>query len=308
MRHGYLALDTEAALPAAGTFRSCAQRGLMSMGKKLGLLSPLLLLAALSHGQQVTTLTRPNLFVEYLTTFEVSEKIQQGFTTVLIYSGGQEATGPHVALGKHNFRVPGYAQRIAADLGNTLIAPIIPFAPNPPSIQKWPGTVTLDSLTFSKVNEDLAKSMIGSGFKHIIFLGDHGTSQASLAALARKLDALYRGQGIDLYYAGDGYTKARKQIEAYLKSQRITPGGHGGNWDVSETMAVSSHLVRPKLFAAGDTTRNGNGPMNARGISGDPTRASKKLGKQFGEVRVRLYVDEIRRHLASPVPAPLEGK
>lgn len=73
-------------------------------------------------------------------------------------------------------------------------------------------------------------------------------------------------------------------------------------------MAVSSHLVRPKLFAAGDTTRNGNGPLNARGISGDPTQASKKLEEQFGDVRVRLYVDEIRHHLASPVPAPLESK
>ena len=308
MKYGYLALDTEAVLRAVGTFLSCAQRELMSRRKKLGLLGPLVLLSVLSYGQQVTTLTRPALFVEYLTTFEVSEKIQQGYTTVLIYSGGQEATGPHVALGKHNFRVPGYAQRIAAELGHTLIAPVIPFAPNPPSLQKWPGTVTLDSLTFSKVNEDLAKSMIGSGFKHLIFLGDHGPSQAPLAALARKLDNLYRGQGIDLYYAGDGYTKARSQIEAYLKSQRMVPGGHGGNWDVSETMAVSGHLVRLQLFATGDTTRNGNGPLNARGISGDPTHASKKLGKQFGDVRVRLYVDEIRHHLASPVPAPLESK
>ena len=280
----------------------------MSIGKKLGLLSPLILLSVLSYGQQVNTLKSRKLFLEYLTTFEVSEKIQQGYTTVLIYSGGVEATGPHVAVGKHNFRVPGYAQRVAADLGNTLVAPVIPFAPNSPTLQKWPGTVTLDSLTFSKVNEDVAKSMIASGFKHIIFLGDHGPSQAPLAALARKLDNLHRGQGIDLYYAGDGYTKARRQIEAYLKSQRIISGGHGGNWDVSETMAVSRNLLRTKLFSVGDTTRNGNGPLNARGISGDPTQASKKLGKQFGDVRVRLYVAEIRHHLASPTPAPLESK
>ena len=299
MRHGYLAIGTPAARPAAGICLSWTKRALRSGGKKLALLAPLILLAGLGYGQQATTLTRPALFVEYLTTFEVSEKIRQGFTTVLVYSGGQEATGPHVALGKHNFRVPGYAQRIAAELGHTLVAPIIPFAPNPPALQKWPGTITLDSLTFSKVNEDLAKSMIGSGFKHIVFLGDHGTSQALLAALSRKMDAVYRGQGIDVYYAADGYTKARSQIEATLKSRGLVGGGHGGNWDVSETMAVSPRLVRPRLFAAGDTARNGNTPMNAQGLSGDPTRASKKLGKEFGAVRVRLYVEEIKRHLAA---------
>ena len=139
MRHGYLALDTEAVLLAADTFLSGAKRELMSSGKKLSLLGPIVMLSVLSYGQQVTTLTRPTLFVEYLTTFEVSEKIQQGFTTVLIYSGGQEATGPHVALGKHNFRVPGYAQRIAADLGNTLIAPVIPICPEPACSPKVAG-------------------------------------------------------------------------------------------------------------------------------------------------------------------------
>ncbi|ALW86681.1 hypothetical protein AUC43_17295 [Hymenobacter sedentarius] len=280
----------------------------MRSGKKLGLLSLLVLRSVFSHGQQATTLTRPNLFVEYLTTFEVSEKIQQGYTTVLVYSGGQEATGPHVALGKHNFRVPGYAQRIAARLGHTLIAPIIPFAPNSPALQKWAGTVTLDSLTFSKVNEALATSMITSGFTRIILLGDHGPSQAPLAALARKMEARYRGQGIDVYYAADGYTTARKQIEASLKRQGLVGGGHGGNWDVSETMVVSRRLVRPRLFAAGDTARNGNTPMNARGLSGDPTRASKKRGKQFGEVRVGAYVDEIKRHLAALGAGSVESK
>ena len=81
MRHGYLALDTEAMLLAADTFLSCAKRELMSSGKKLCLLGPLVLLAVLSYGQQVTTLTRPTLFVEYLTTFEVSEKIQPIWAT-----------------------------------------------------------------------------------------------------------------------------------------------------------------------------------------------------------------------------------
>ena len=82
-----------------------------------------------SYGQAAKSFKRQTVFIEEHTTNELSEKIRQGFTTVLIYSGGTEATGPHVALGKHNFRVRSYAQRIADSLGNTLIAPILPFAP-----------------------------------------------------------------------------------------------------------------------------------------------------------------------------------
>ena len=237
------------------------------------------------------------VFLEYLTSFELSEKIRQGFTTVLIYSAGTEATGPHVALGKHNFRVRSYAQRIADSLGNTLIAPILPFAPNSEALQKWPGTFTLDSLTFSKVNEQIALSMIASGFRHIIFLSDHFNSQPPLAALAKKLDSAYRTHGVDVYYAADGYTKARAQIEAYLEKQQIVPGGHGGLWDVSETMAISKSYVRPQLFALGDTTKKGNGPLSDKGFSGDPRKSTAKLGEQFAAFRIQLYVDEIRRHL-----------
>jgi hypothetical protein len=43
--------------------------------------------------------------------------------------------------------------------------------------------------------------------------------------------------------------KQEKQIEDSIEKQNIVPGGHGGLWDVSETMAISKNLVRPKLFA-----------------------------------------------------------
>ena len=258
----------------------------------------LLVLFSVTTFIQAQNNKRENIFIEYLTSFELTEKIQQGFTTVLIYSGGTEATGPHVAMGKHNFRVNAYAQRIADSLKNTLVAPILPFAPNSVALQKIAGTFTLDSITFSKVNEQLAMSMISSGFKHIIFMSDHFNSQKPLAELAKELDNKFRSEGIDVYYAADGYTKARKEIELYIEKQNIVPGGHGGLWDVSETMAISRKLVRPNLFALGDTTQKGNGPLNAKGFSGDPTKANEKWGKQFADLRVKLYVAEIRHHLS----------
>ena len=240
-----------------------------------------------------------NVFIEYLTSQELSQKIENGFKTVLIFSGGTEASGPHIALGKHNFRVSSYAKRIAESLGKTLVAPILPFAPNGLSLQKFVGTITLDSATFYQVNEQIAISMISSGFKNIILMSDHLTSQRPLQNLAHKLDSVYRNQDVHIYFASDGYKMARTQIENYVETLKISPGGHGGLWDTSETLAISKILVRPKLYAVGDTTLRGNGPMDKRGVSGDPRKASKELGERFADIRVNLAVNEIRKYLLS---------
>lgn len=252
-----------------------------------------------SYSQATKSHENNTVFIEYLTTLELTNKIKEGFSTVLIYSGGTEETGPHVVLGKHNFRVQSYAQRVAEGLGNALVAPILPFAPNSIAIQKFPGTITLDSLAFSNVNEQVAVSLIASGFKHIIFMSDHFNSQQPLKELAVKLSNIYQTQGIDVYYASDGYTKARKQIEDFIEKQNVTPGGHGGLWDVSETMAISKNLVRPDLFTIGDTTLKGNGPLDESGVSGDPRKANIEQGKLFADLRVSLFITEIRNHLLS---------
>lgn len=248
---------------------------------------------------QKTKAGNEKLFIEYLTAQELSDKIRKGFTTVLIHSGGTESTGPHVALGKHNFRVASYAQRVAEKLGYALIAPILPFAPNSSALQNCAGTITLDSLTFSKVNEQVAISMASAGFKSIILMSDHFNSQKPLEELAKKLNNIYRSESIHIYYAADGYTRARQEIEDYIQQRGLVPAGHGGLWDVSETMAISTMLVRPHLFAPGDTTQKGNGPLDHRCVSGDPRKANAKLGKQFADLRVNLYVSEIRRHQSS---------
>lgn len=249
--------------------------------------------------QKASSNKNSTVFIEHLTTVELAKKIKDGFSTVLIYSGGTEETGPYLVLGKHNFRVRAYAQRVAEGLGNALVAPILPFAPNSTAIQGFPGTITLDSLTFSNVNEQVAISLIASGFKYIIFMSDHYNSQEPLAALATKFSTLYRAQVIGVYYEGDGYTKARQQIEDAIEKQNTIPGGHGGLWDVSETMAVSQDLVRTGLFAIGDTTLKGNGPIGAHGVSGDPRKANSKQGTQFANLSVSLFITEIRNHISA---------
>ncbi|MCZ6818932.1 MAG: creatininase family protein, partial [Calditrichaeota bacterium] len=84
------------------------------------LLSPCLLLA------QTSTET---VFLEELTWTEVRDAILSGTTSIILPTGGTEQNGPHIVLGKHNFIIKYTAEQIARRLGQTLVAPVLPYVP-----------------------------------------------------------------------------------------------------------------------------------------------------------------------------------
>src|SRR5713101_4871758 len=89
------------------------------------LTSALLLLFAPS----VVLTQSKSLLIEDLTWTEVRDAIAAGKTTAIYYAGSTEQNGPGMALGKHNFIAHYLAPKIAAQLGNALVYPTMPFAP-----------------------------------------------------------------------------------------------------------------------------------------------------------------------------------
>jgi creatinine amidohydrolase/Fe(II)-dependent formamide hydrolase-like protein len=231
------------------------------------------------------------VFIEDLTSAELRDAIATGYTTALVFSGSVEASGPHLALGKHNFRARNYAERVARDLGHTLVAPIVPVAPTSEPLMRFPGTINVRPEVFAEVNADIARSLAAAGFKSIVLLGDHGGDQEPLKALAPRLDQELSAKGTRVFFSGDGYAKSTEEIEAYAKAHGMIGAGHGGLWDTAELWAVSPAAVRPDRFALGDTAGT---VMSPAGVSGDPRPATVELGRRFGEIRVRNAVAEIR--------------
>ncbi len=237
-----------------------------------------------------------SVFLEDLTTSELRDAIAAGYTTVLIFSGSVEASGPHLALGKHNFRARSYAERVARDLGHTMVAPIIPLAPTSEQLMRFPGTLNLRPAIFAEVNADVARSLAAAGFRNVVLLGDHGGAQDPLKALAPKLDQELAPGGTRVFFSGDGYAKSTAEIEAYAKAHGMIGAGHGGLWDTAELWAVNPAAVRADRFALGDSTGT---VMSPAGVSGDPRPATVELGRTFGQIRVRNAVAQIRALLAT---------
>ena len=133
------------------------------------------------------------VLLEELTWTELRDLIGARSTTIIVPVGGTEQNGPHMTLGKHNARVKILAEKIARALGNTLVAPVIAYVPEgrlSPATghMRFPGTVTIPDEAFQKVLEYAARSFKAHGFRDIVFLGDHGGTQAAQKAVAGRLN------------------------------------------------------------------------------------------------------------------------
>jgi creatinine amidohydrolase/Fe(II)-dependent formamide hydrolase-like protein len=240
---------------------------------------------------------RASVFMDEMTMTEVRDAIAAGKDAVLLYSASIEESGPHIALGKHIYKVRYLGDRIARELGNALVAPIMPFAPTSDELNKFPGTINLSPETFSNVNEEVADSLVRTGFRTIVLMADHGGNQAPLKALAPKLDEKYRSKGVRVFFSGDAYAKSDAEIDAWLKEHGYPDSNHGGIADTSEAWAADARSVRPDKIAMGDPidrTKSG-APIGPTGVQGDPRPSSIKLGRLFDDIKVRDGVAEIRR-------------
>ncbi len=235
----------------------------------------------------------PDVALERLTSPEVRERLAAGTRTMLVPVGGTEQNGAHLVLGKHNVRVRLLAERIARELGDALVAPVIAYVPegsiDPPAAHmRYAGTISIAEPVFEAMLEAAAASFARHGFRDIVLLGDHGGYQASLDRAAARFNrsAAARG-GARLHALHAYYRAAQVDFAAWLKAQGHDPaaiGEHAGLLDTSLALAVDPALVRRDALA---------GPP-AAGVRGDPSRASADLGSAGVDRIVRASVDAIR--------------
>ena len=253
--------------------------------------------ATRAAGTSAEQSTPRSLFLADLTSDELRAAVAAGFTTALVYSGSTEGSGPALAVGKHNARAPYYAERIARELGHTLVGQIVPFGVNGEPLASYPGTIALRAETFAALHEDIVRSLARTGFRRIVLITEHGTNVPVLQALVPRLDTALAPVGARVVLSTDNYAKSTAEIEAWGRARGVFAGRHAGLWDVSELWFVDASRVRPERLALGDTSAT---PQNStQQVTGDPRQASAALGRFFADIRVRNAVADIRRLLDS---------
>ena len=240
---------------------------------------------------QALSLTRE---ITNMTWLEVRDAVAAGTRTAIVPSGGLEENGPHMVIGKHDYIAAWAARRIAAELGDALVTPVVSYVPEgdyePRSNNLlFPGTIGVPPAVFIGVLEGIARSLKLTGFETICFIADHGLSVPAQAEAAAKLTAEWGAKGpkvlaIDAFFADAAET-------AYLRSQGEPDeaiGQHATLSDTSELMAVHPDGV--------DLSRLPSNPSSYAGLGvfGDPRRSSIVRGEAMMALKVSGAVAQIR--------------
>ena len=274
-------------------------------------LTPLLFFAATFAFAANTTASAGQVYLESMTSPEVRDAVKAGTTTIIIPIGGTEQNGPHMTLGKHNVRVRALAGRIASELKNTLVAPTLAYVPegsiSPPAAHmKFAGTISISDETFKALLDSAARSFAQHGFTDIVFIGDHGSYQSQLAAVADGLNKRWKGTSatrtgapLRAHFIADYYRTSVAPYTKILREKGLTDtqiGLHAGTADTSLMLAVDPDQVRVNRINDAAEAKHG-GPAN--GVSGDPRAATAALGQLGVDAMVAASVSEIRKALAA---------
>lgn len=267
----------------------------------------LVLVALASATLALTIATRPltaplpsTLRMVDMTWVEVRSAIAQGYTRVIVPSGGIEQNGPHMILAKHDHIVGFAAERIASELGRTLVAPIVSYVPQggftpPEGNMRFPGTIGVPDQVYAGLLEGIARSLKAAGFKTICLIADHGGSARPQAEVAQRLTRDWAADGVKVISVDDYYAAAGEEQNKLLIAQGETLktiGQHAGITDTSELMAIHPAGVDLSRIAQFPF------PREPTGTDGDPRRASAERGRALIALKVAAAVRQIKA--ASP--------
>jgi creatinine amidohydrolase len=241
-----------------------------------------------------------SVFLEDLTWTELRDAIQAGTTTVIVPIGGTEQNGPHMALGKHNLRAHLLAGRIASALGHTVVAPVLAYVPEgriapPTAHMRYAGTITIPDEAFRATLDSAARSLRQHGFRDVVFIGEHGSYQSQLKAVADKLNRDWAGTPARAHFIAAYYRSAQADFATALRAKGLTEvqiGSHAGTADTALMLALDATMVRTEQLPR--AAREGL----AGGVAGDPQAATAALGQMGVDLIVAQSVAAIRSAMA----------
>jgi creatinine amidohydrolase/Fe(II)-dependent formamide hydrolase-like protein len=241
-----------------------------------------------------------SVWIEELTYMEVRDRIAGGATTAIIPTGGVEENGPFLATGKHNYILAAMCPAIAAELGNALCAPIVPFVPegsiDPPSgAMYFPGSISVRDETYDSLLDDIASSLKQHGFEDIVFIGDSGGNQKGMKSVAEKLNERWANSGVRAHFIAEFYTSGWEETEKYTAEvlgveESRWDGHHDDIWVTAMMMVTNPDTVRHDQRLSADLA-------TINGVDISDREKTIELGRKMVEFRARHTADAIRAAL-----------
>ena len=204
------------------------------------------------------------VWLEDLTWFEAKARFDAGATVIIPIGAASKAHGPHLPLKTDALTARALGQGVIDRL-DVVAAPVVGFGYYP-AFTSFPGSQHLAAGTFKALVRELVGNFRAHGV-HRIALINTGVSTE------RPLDELQAEEG-DLLVLHMRLTG--KSAEGLIENKE---GGHADERETSVMLALDPRGVRMGKLKL-------EGPFQATGATGDPTRATSFKGERLLAARV----------------------
>ena len=257
--------------------------------------------------------------MEEMSWWQVSEALRNGVDTVIVPMGSVEQHGHHLPLLTDTIHAHYLSERIAQEMGNALVAPVIRPGYSEHHMD-FPGSISLRNETLANVLLDYCNSLIHHGFKNIVMLTCHGGNTPVLNAVASEVAMARAKEGVNVFpvdpYSEAYYGKDRDKI-----GQPVgwPDGIHGGKYETSSVLAYRPELVdmskadtewpesyktHDGKFAFNEETMmlaltKGMKHFTKSGVIGDGKAGDPEYGRRVTEILAKNIAQSLRRLITS---------
>jgi creatinine amidohydrolase len=254
----------------------------------------------------------PGAYLAELTWPQAEARLREAPLVVLPFAPAAKEHGPHLPLNA-DAKVSEYLCARAVESLPVIVAPPIHHGWLP-AFRAFPGTEVADPSVFIRYVDAVARSLIRSGARRVVFLN---TSISRAGGLP--LSIVARDLRVDLGVPtlvvswDDLETDASRALETQER------GGHADEMETSIHLFLQPGLVQmdravtdygdePRKYYPGYEpglySRDPRDPAHsATGLSGDPKRASAEKGKRALEILTEQWLEALRGFAASPLGA-----
>jgi len=254
-------------------------------------------------------------FIASMTWEEFRDKVNSK-TVIVVPVGSTELEGTHLPLGVDTIMADGVAAKLKGEPG-VLIGPTLPIG-----YSKWfkpfPGTISLEHDTLTKVFLEYCTCLIDNGVKRIVFLNSHRGNNSCIEVAARTL-IMERRVRIGMLSIWKLANDLTSQQRGMIKEGKFT---HAGEIMTSTIMALEPEAVVINKIAQ-DSVKSPSGSVfkvknslgdtdfqgcvqtiyqdikdiTDTGVMGDPTAASAEKGESILNLitdYARAFIQEFR--------------
>lgn len=251
------------------------------------------------------------VWIEELTQPEFRDLIKDGYTTVLILTGGVEDNSANLAMGKHNINNKLLGEMIARKMGKTLVAPLVTLEPGNAGANIQPGRAgpMISQATYRAVLYDMGSYLRSMGFTEIYYIGDSGGNRGGMQFAADSLTKVYAGNGQPVYFKHIAeYYNHTSHVQPFIQNELKIPeqiriGASSGSSGLHEELGIDATmaLVDPQSIRFEQRVKAGQAEIN--GIKFESLKWLQDLGRKVADVRVTTTINAINVYRAT-LPKP----